>query len=144
MELLKVARVPATLASPEISVFDAAVLMAEREVGAVVIVNTQNQALGIFTERDNLLKVTVAGRDPKGVKLRDVMSSPLVTAPPNMEVQEALTLMVQRHFRHLPIVDDDNRVIGITSLRYLLMRRLGEKEANLEVLSAYISAGGPG
>ena len=65
MELLKIARRPAVLASPEKTVSEAAALMAQEGVGAIVVVNPEKQVLGIFTERDNLVRVTNQGRDPK-------------------------------------------------------------------------------
>jgi CBS domain-containing protein len=52
--------------------------------------------------------------------------------------------MVRNRYRHLPVVDSTNRILGIVSVRYLLMRRLSEQEANLEVMDAYVQAGGPG
>jgi CBS domain-containing protein len=144
MELIKVARIPPVLAAPDMTVASAAVMMVEKQVGSIVVVDAGNRVLGIFTERDNLIKVTAAGLDPKKTPLSKVMSSPVVTAAPDMSVEDALTLMVRSHFRHLPIVDKEKRVIGITSIRYLLMRRLGEKQATLDILEAYVGAGGPG
>jgi len=144
MELIKVARIPPVLASPEMTVAKAAALMVEKQVGAVVVVNANKHVLGIFTERDNLIKVTASGCDPKTTPISKVMSAPVSTAEPGMSVEDALTLMIRSHFRHLPIVDSEKRVIGIVSIRYLLMRRLGEKQAAVDILEAYVGAGGPG
>ena len=72
------------------------------------------------------------------------MTAPVQTAPPEMTGGEALTLMIRNRLRHVPIVDSTNHVLAIASLRYLLMRRIGEKEATIETLAAYVGAGGPG
>jgi CBS domain-containing protein len=144
MELLKVARTPAITVTPEISVAQAIKIMAENKVGAVVVCNTNKQVLGIFTERDNLLRVSLAKRDMDRTRLAEVMTSPVDTAAPDLTIQNALARMVRNHYRHLPIVDLTGRILGIVSLRYLLMRLLSEKQATVEVLEAYVSAGGPG
>lgn len=144
MDLLKIARRPPVLARPENTISEAAALMAREGVGALVIVNAEKQLLGIFTERDNLLRVTNFGLDPKTTLLSEVMSAPVQTAPPEMTVDEGLTLMIRNRLRHLPIVDSTKHVLAIASLRYLLMRRIGEKETTIETLAAYVGAGGPG
>jgi CBS domain-containing protein len=144
MELIKVARTPPVIASPEFSVARAVGLMVDQNVGAVVIVDGNRHALGIFTERDNLIRVTHARKDPEATKLSEVMTAPVQTALPEMTCDEALTRMIQNRFRHLPVVDGTGCVIGIASVRYLLMRRLSEKQATLDTLAAYVEAGGPG
>ena len=144
MELLKIARRPPVLSRPEMTVSEAAALMAQEGVGAIVVVNEVKQLLGIFTERDNLLRVTSRDRDPKTTLLSEVMSTPVRTAPPEMTVDDGLALMIRNRLRHLPIVNSTNHVLAIASLRYLLMRRIGEKDATIETLAAYVGAGGPG
>ena len=144
MDLLRVSRVPAVLAIPEMSVSEAVALMVEKQVGAVVITNPGEKVLGIFTERDNLIRVTFKRRDPDQTLLSEVMTAPVDTVSRETTVEEALTHMISKHFRHLPIVDTDHKSLGIVSIRYLLMRRLGEKQASLEALEAYVGAGGPG
>src|SRR5579862_9556522 len=121
MDVIKSARVPAVTISPNATVYDAVTLMAAKQVGAVVVTNEKKQVLGIFTERDNLLRVSARRRDVDKTKLSEVMTSPVETIPPETHVQDALERMVRRHFRHLPIVDSDNRVIAIVSIRYMLM-----------------------
>lgn len=144
MDLLKIARVPALTVSPETTVYQAALKMAENRVGAVVVVNAENKVVGIFTERDHVYRVTCQDRNPKSTTLAEVMSSPVVTAQPDVSVDDGLAMMVRERLRHLPIVDSENRAIGLASIRYVLMRRLGEKQASIETLAAYVEAGGPG
>jgi CBS domain-containing protein len=144
MDVIKCARIPAVTIAPTATVYDAVTLMAAKQVGAVVVVNEKKQVLGIFTERDNLLRVSARRRDVDKTKIAEVMTSPVETIPPETNVQEALERMIRHHFRHLPIVDSDNRVIAIVSIRYMLMRRVGEQQHSLDILSAYVEAGGPG
>ena len=144
MELLKIARRPALTLSPEHTVSDAAALMAKEEAGAVIVVNPGEQVLGIFSERDNLLRVTHEDLNPRTTRLADVMTTEVRTASPETSIDDALSLMIRNRMRHLPIVDASKKVLGVATFRYLLMRRIGEKEATLETLLAYIDAGGPG
>lgn len=144
MEVIRTARVPAVTIEPTATVHDAVTLMAAKQVGAVVVVNPQKQVIGIFTERDNLLRVSVRRRDLERTRICEVMTSPVETIPPETNVQTALERMIRCHFRHLPIVDIDNHPIGIVSIRYLLMRRMSEQRHSMDILAAYVEAGGPG
>jgi CBS domain-containing protein len=144
MDVINVARIPAHVAPPNATVFHAISLMAEKNVGAVVVTDPNSKVVGIFTERDALLKVAAKRRDADRTLLTDVMTSPVETAQSDSSVEEALARMIKGHFRHLPIVDGENRVVGIVSIRHLLMREIGTKDASLEVLEALLSAGGPG
>lgn len=144
MDLIKIARVPAVVASPDMTVQDAALRMAESKVGAIVIVDSEEKILGIFTERDNLVRITCGNRDAKTTLLVDAMTTPVETALSDTTVEQGLTMMIRKRFRHLPIVDVDRHILGIASLRYLLQRQIGQKQSSIETLAAYVSAGGPG
>jgi len=144
MNLMKVARIPPIVATPDMTVFQASIVMAHNDVGAIVITDATNKVLGIFTERDNLLRVTLKKRDPEKTRLSEVMTAPVQTVPPDTEPQDALTKMLASKYRHLPIVDHENRIVGVVSVRHLLMRRVSEQQNNIETLSAYVEAGGPG
>ncbi len=111
---------------PEASVQDAAVLMAERRVAAVLV--TQNQLSGgpslkgIFTERDLAARVVATGRDPVATRLAEVMTASPDTLGPDARAYEALDLMERHHYRHLPVTADgesDGTVLGIVSIRDL-------------------------
>jgi len=145
MFLQQAARSPAIVASPETSVLQAIRLMAENDVGAVVVTNAENAVAGIFTERDNMLRVTLKGLDPKSTPLSQVMTHPVKTALPGLDANEALERMLRSKHRHLPVVDSDGKLTGVVSVRHLLMRRLDEQSGDdIETLAAYATAGGPG
>jgi CBS domain-containing protein len=138
MDLLKVARVPAILASPAMMVADAVSRMVTQNVGAVVVANPDRYVVGIFTERDVLRRVTHARLQTDAVPLCDVMTTMVETATPETKIEKALERMIRGHFRHLPIVDTSNRVIGIVSVRYLLMRQLGENRLMRRLMDEFI------
>ena len=144
MELNKVMQKQPALAKPETTVIDAVKMMAGAKIGALVIVNAENKVQGIFTECDNLRRVTMPERDPKSTSLAEVMTAPVVTSRSETQVDEALSTMIRNRFSCLPVVDADNTIVGVVSLRDMLMRRLSEKEASLQTLEALATAGGPG
>ena len=140
----QVARNPAVVASADSTVLQAIRLMAANEVGAVVVTDPFGKVQGIFTERDNLLRMSLQGRDPKTTLLRDVMTVAVKTAPPDLHAKDALERMIRGKHRHLPVVDRAGRITGVVSVRQLLMTRLDEQHDDIETLSAYATAGGPG
>lgn len=144
MNLMDVARIPPVVAPADISVFDAVTLMAQNEVGAIVIADTDRKVLGIFTERDNMMRVTLKALDPKSTPLKAVMTAPVQTSMPEITPREALERMLRSRHRHLPVVDKEHRILGMVSVRTLLMRRVDEQQNNIETLEAYVEAGGPG
>ena len=114
-------------AKPSETVADAARKMREYNVGSVLIVDEQGKLLGIFTERD-LVKV-VASNKPLSTKLEEVMTKgDLVTASPDDPLPLIAHKMVEHNVRHIPVVDDQGRVIGIISIRKLLKYILSSHE----------------
>ena len=105
-------------ASPAASASDAAALMKEGNVGAVLVVE-DGRLVGIFTERDAVYRVMAAGRDPRRTPLAEVMTRDPVTVAPEESFGWALLLMHERGFRHAPVVAD-GRPIGVVSARHAL------------------------
>ncbi len=100
---------------PDTTVTEAAKRMAQMNIGAAMVVEG-NQLVGIFTERDALLRVTACDRDPMRTPLGDVMTRDLLTVSSDQSYGYALLMMYERGFRHAPVVDD-GRVVGIVSSR---------------------------
>lgn len=143
MSLLRLARVPAVTVTPATSVQGAIDTMAASSAGAVVVTRNEFPA-GIFTARD-LVRRVMASRFPLDVvSVAEVMTSSPKVAPDDMGPREALSIMLQNHIRHLPIVDDDGRVRGMLSTRHLLREMLVDLSQELDSLSAYIAADGIG
>jgi len=99
-------------------------LMLDRHVGAVAVVDEKQRVAGIFTERDVLRRLSLSGRDPRTTPIRDVMTTPVEMATRATTPGEALATMVDRHYRHLPIVEDDGRLLGMLSIRNVLQARI--------------------
>ena len=119
------------------SVFDAISLMAEVNVGAV-LVKQRDHISGIFTERDYLQKIALDSRSSKDTPVSEVMSSPVITATPNDSIQKCMETMTSCRCRHLPVVDGEE-LLGIVSIGDLVKKMLEEKETEVEQLSQYIA-----
>jgi CBS domain-containing protein len=98
--------------------------MVDRHVGAVAIIDENKRVAGIFTERDVLRRLSLSGRDPAQTAVREVMTTPVEMATLDTTPGQALATMVERHYRHLPIVDDDGRLLGMLSIRHVLQARI--------------------
>ena len=119
------------------SVFDAISLMAEVNIGAVLVKRDEVIA-GIFTERDYLQKIALRSRSSRDTMVKDVMSSPVISARPEDSVEECLETMTNCRCRHLPIVDNGN-LLGIVSIGDLVKQILSEKDSEIQQLSHYIA-----
>lgn len=108
------------------SVADAIETMLNEQVGAVVVVDDNNVVAGIFTERDVLRKLALTGKDPKQMPVRTVMTTPVVMATREISSSEALEVMVREHHRHLPVVDEHAKLLGLLSIRHLLQAKIDE------------------
>ncbi len=108
-------RSPVVSVSPSASVFDAAQLMNEHHIGAVVVTDADGGLLGIFTERDIMTRVVAARRDPDGTPIGEVMTESVSVCDRATPVDELRALMRERHIRHVPVVED-GRVIGMVSI----------------------------
>ena len=109
-----------TLIAPSsTTVRDAARLMAQRRTGAVMVVDDDQHLVGIFTERDIAFRVVAEGRDPQATQITQVMTPKPVTVEPNVLFGQALTMMHERGFRHLPVLEN-GVPIGIVSARSAL------------------------
>ena len=104
---------------PEDTVEKAIKVMADNNIGAIVVVDKKFRPIGIFTERDLLIKVCAKGLDPKSVKLKDVMTPNPITVREDTPALQALEIMMNFGFRHLPIVDENGILVGIVSIRDL-------------------------
>lgn len=120
------------------SVLDAVKLMADKNIGAVPVLSEDGKLLGIFSERDLLKRVVAKGLDPKEVKVDDVMTHEIMLALEDESYEECLAKMKKAGIRHLPIVDRNNNLLGVLSIRDLMDISLDEKTERIEMLHAYI------
>ena len=98
--------------TPETPVSQAAELMASEDVGSLPILDGEKLA-GIVTDRDIVVRAVAKGKDPQGMPVREVASKELVTVRPDEDLSDALKLMASYQVRRLPVVDEDNRLVGV-------------------------------
>ena len=122
------------------TVYRAIRLMADRRIGAVLVVE-KGVVIGIFTERDYIMRVEVEGRTPKDTLLREVMTDQMYTVATDTSVRQCLALMMLRHIRHLPIVENGN-LLGIISMRDAVDAMLDEHRSELQGLDNYTPSSG--
>ena len=122
-------------ALPDYTVEKVAQLMKKEDIGPVPVVdNEQNKRLvGIVTDRDLALKVIADGRDPQTTKVEEVMTRKLITCRPDDDVESAMKAMAQYQLRRIPVVNDDNRLVGIIS-QADVATRVDEPEKTAEVV----------
>lgn len=114
------------------SVADAINEMMENDVGATAVVDENGIVAGIFTERDVMRKVAMGTRKPAEIPVRETMTTPVVMATRETSPAEALAVMVEAHHRHLPIVDDNGKLLGMLSIRHVLQARIDDLTGQLE------------
>ena len=118
------------------SVLEAAELMNQHRIGALVVTNGDN-VVGIFTERDILNRIVAPRRDPDETKVKDVMSSPVACCTPETSRDECRAVMRSRRLRHLPVVEDD-RLVGIVSIGDVLEATEAEQEQTIRDMYEYV------
>ena len=144
MSILELCDPQPAAVSLEASVGEAIRTMLERHVGAVAVVDDQRRIAGIFTERDVLRRLALSGRDPERTPVRDMMTTPVELATAETGSSEAFVTMVERHFRHLPVVDHNGKLLGMLSIRNLLEWRIEDLTRELGSLEQYLSNDAPG
>lgn len=123
--------------APEAVIIDAIKLMAERGVGALLVLQDQRIA-GIVSERDYARKVALEGRSSRDARVSEIMSTKVLCARPSQTVQECMALMSDKRARHLPVVER-KQVIGMISIGDLVKSIIAEQRFEIEQLQYYIN-----
>jgi CBS domain-containing protein len=121
---------------PDASVFDALKVLADHEVGALVVVD-EGRLVGVFSERDYTRKVALQGRNSKNTRVREIMSSNVIAVSPQTGTRDCMALMREKRIRHLPVVEG-GRVLGMLSIRDLLDDLIADHEMTIQQLESYI------
>ncbi|MXZ31973.1 MAG: CBS domain-containing protein, partial [Gammaproteobacteria bacterium] len=121
---------------PDASVYDAIKLMADRRVGALLVM-TGPELQGVISERDYAREVILKGRASRDTRVDEIMTVKVISVPSSHAVDAALNLMTDNHIRHLPVVDD-GLVVGIVSLGDLVKDIMSDQRATIEQLQNYI------
>lgn len=121
---------------PDATVFQALQLMAEKDIGALLVMENET-LLGIFSERDYARKVVLQGKTSAATPIRDIMTAKVVFARLDSSIDECMALMSERRIRHLPVIDN-NKVVGVLSITDLVRATIAEQQFVIEQLEHYI------
>lgn len=123
--------------TPETSVLDAVKLMAEKNIGALLVMEGV-KIVGIITERDYARNIVLMGRSSKDTPVREIMTSPVLYVRPDQTNEECMALMTDHRVRHLPVVDN-GKLIGLISIGDLVKDIISEQKFIIEQLQHYIA-----
>ncbi len=130
---------PLVVVSPNDSVFHALTLMAQHNVGALMVLNGE-QLVGIFSERDYARKIILQGKSSKETLVSEIMSDKVAYVTPSTTLDECMALMTEKHFRHLPVLELDGTVVGIISIGDLVKETISSQQFLIKQLEHYISS----
>ncbi len=123
--------------SPETAVFAALEIMAEKNVGALLVVEGE-RLVGILSERDYARKVILKGKSSREIPVREIMSANVLYVRPQQTVEECMALMTDKRVRHLPVLDEE-RLVGVISIGDVVKAIIDEQEFMIEQLQNYIT-----
>ena len=122
--------------APDALVFDALRLMADKGVGALMVMEGGRIA-GILSERDYARKVILHGKSSHDIQVRDIMTGKIITVHPGQTVEECMALMTEKRIRHLPVTEGE-RLIGVLSIGDLVKEVIAEQQQTIRQLESYI------
>ena len=123
-------------ARPDDTVFEALQLLAEYEVGALMVID-QGRLVGVLSERDYTRKVALQGRNSKDTRVKDIMTREVLYVSPSTGTRKCMALMSEKKIRHLPVIDGDT-VVGMISVRDILDDIIADHEETIAQLENYI------
>ena len=121
--------------APDASVFEAIELMAQKEVGALLVLEAE-KPIGIISERDYTRKVILKGKSSRKTMIKAIMTSPVIFTDAGQDVKGCMELMTSKNIRHLPVLEN-NRLVGIVSLGDLVKAIISEQESKIRGLESY-------
>jgi len=127
---------------PDATVYDSIALMAQKGIGAVLVID-ERKLVGIISERDYARKIVLEGRSSRVTPVREIMTPDPVTARPENTVEECMTIMTQYRIRHLPVLDGEN-LVGIVSIGDLVKATIADQAHTIDQLQTYIVGKYPG
>ena len=125
--------------APDATVYDAIKLMADKNVGALMVLEG-DQLRGIISERDYARKVILKGKSSKETPVKEIMSTDVITIPPERSTDECMALMTLKRIRHLPVIERD-KLLGMISIGDVIKAIISEQEFTIKQLENYITGG---
>ncbi|PKO25111.1 MAG: histidine kinase [Betaproteobacteria bacterium HGW-Betaproteobacteria-8] len=123
--------------TPDTNVFDALTIMAEKHIGALIVIEDSGHLAGIFSERDYAREVALKGKTSRTTKISEIMSTTVITVTPEQLVDECMELMSGKRIRHLPVVEN-GKVIGVLSIGDLVKETIAYQQFLIQQLESYI------
>jgi len=136
VQLLKQRNVTLWHVKPDDTVFDALKLLAEREVGALIVME-RGKIIGIISERDYTRKIALQGRNSKETRVAEIMTRDVIVVSPQTRTRDCMALMSRKRIRHLPVLDGDT-VLGMISIRDIMDDIIADHELTIQQLQSYI------
>lgn len=137
-QLLAERQRPLALVSPNDTVLHALSVMAQHDVGAVLVLDGE-QLVGIFSERDYARKIILHGKSSRETLVREIMSDKVAYVTAERSLEECMALMTEKHFRHLPVLDGEGCVVGIVSIGDMVKETISAQQFLITELERYIS-----
>jgi len=126
--------------TPETSVYKALELMAQKNIGALLVMDAGGSLAGIFSERDYARKVALRGKSSKDLPVKEIMTTRVLGVRPEQTTEECMTLMTEKHIRHLPVQSGD-RLVGVISIGDVVRAMIDEQRFVITQLENYITGG---
>jgi CBS domain-containing protein len=123
---------------PDITVFEALSVLVDKNVGALVVVDEEHAVVGIFSERDYARRVIVKGRASKETLINEIMTAQPIMVTENDSIEECMVKMTDKHIRHLPVTDEQQRLIGMISIGDVVKYIIDEQKYIINNLEEYI------
>jgi CBS domain-containing protein len=125
--------------SPDSYVYEALEALEDQNLGALIVVEQDGKLDGIFTERDYARKVILKGRSSKETMVRDIMTDDPIYVSPDTKIEECMQLMTNKYIRHLPVLNNNNELVGMISIGDLVKYIINQKDFIIQNLEFYIT-----
>jgi len=125
--------------SKNLSVMQALILMSEKNIGAIIIVDNNDFPIGIFSERDYARKIVLKGKSSKDTLLDEVMTKELITVPRDYKIDQCMEIMNEKRIRHLPVLEN-KKIVGIISIGDVLKIMIKEQKELIDHLQKFITS----
>ena len=129
---------PIATVDPDSTVLHALEIMAENDVGALLVLDGERLA-GVFSERDYARKVILQGKSSKELKVREIMTDKVFYVTPETSIEQCMAIMTDKHIRHLPVLENGEKVLGVISIGDVVKETISQQQFIINQLESYIT-----